>query len=629
MRKMSATLLVGLMLALAASGNAQEAVERMTTQQVHAHLIQVQSAYHERDAASYRFGVQELLDDARGASPSELHARLREVVAVGIRSGFDGLEPLVAALGDGLAKDASGVAPAELSLTLASLDRNLRFTRPVAPNLRMPLGRLDSQVVRSVRGEALRTLVEALGESTLRIGTVQIDDALADPAIQVDLCALELRIDETGEIAEQEREREARCQAIQAQLTPQQPDTGLLDAFADLACLAEKDGTAEAGELEKLFQQCVADSQGDGRPSAGLGDVNGDGCIGFCDKLYPSKLESELYRRCFDGGGGWCFAFSTGPIDTTGGDNSKALFDAVMETTERESDEAAIVAWEAAEYDAVILEQAAENAAAEAQQAREAALAAAVDPNVSDEEFEKYQEEAAAARERADQAKRDAEEARREADEARAAMEQRKSMPPEEGRVNLDSEACQDVLSLLSAGKFDYDVLTGTIRPPAYENPNPEADPAADGSAFCGLSSDGVPTSGGGCEEQVLCPEGMALNESCGCDDDAVSAMEQAKIAGYCAFEFVCDGEIVVENGLCSCETPEDAVDASGPMPPPPPDPAEGTSDITMASQTSLPPTPVATTTVQSASSTTTSTSTVISPTTTMTSSPLRTMNWR
>jgi hypothetical protein len=615
MKKMSASLLVGLMLVGAASGNAQEAVERMTTREVHEHLIEVQSAYHERDAASYRFGVQELLDDARGASPPELHARLREVVTVGIRSGFDGLEPLVVALGDALAKDASGVAPAELSLTLASLDRNLRFTRPVAPNLRMPLGRLDSRVVRSLRGEALRTAVEAIAAGTLHLGAIQLDAALADPGVQEDLCALELRVDELGEIAAQELEREARCQAIQGQVTLQQPDTGLLDAFADLACLAEKDGTAGVGELEKLFQQCVADSVGDGRPSAAF-DENLDGVWGFREKQENGEYPWEMYLRERQATGSlakWGSRFTTDRLRS--GEAMVAAMTAVRDFAERQADEEAIVAWEEAS-------KAADEAFdewADAVTAAEEALARAVDGSGT-------VEAATQARERADELREKLNKAREKEEQARQEMEKRRnSMPSEEGRVNRDSEACQDLLSLLSSGKLDYDSLTGSFRPPAYEQPDPEAESDGGESVACGLSTDGVPSSGGGCEEQVLCPEGMSLNESCGCDNDAVSAVEQAKIAGYCPFEFVCDGEIVVENGLCSCETPEAAVDTSGPMPPPPPDPAEGTS-VTLASQTSLPSTPAATTTVQSASSTTTSTSSVISPTTTMTSSPLRTL---
>jgi len=563
--------------ALALSGPARVGAEGMALSEVSERLGAVQTDYFERNTPAYRFGVQELLEDAKAASPVEIHERLRRIVEHGSRRGFDGFEPLIAAYADALAKDASGVDPVALSSTQDRLEATLHYREPAAANLRMPIGRVDSPVIRSVRSEAVRTVVDGLVDRVGRIGDVQLDDALANPDLQDDLCALALRFDDLGDVAEKERSREARCEALRDPALPQ-PNTGLLDDFSDLTCLAEGTGTPAVGELEAILEECLADSAGDGAPSARDGsgwldqligdyyrnreknrDLNGDGVWGSPERHAAGDYPYQRFQREAKVCGLPC------KKEPGAGTYEASVYAA--DAAARTADEAVIAAWEAASEAAID----AVTAWNEAVIAAEEAFAAAVNGSGTIEE-------ATAAQERADELRKKADAALAEEEKARHAMEERLGqMPPDERSVNLDSEACQDLISLISAGRFDYEGLTGTIRPPAYEQPSPEDESQGDASPECGLSNDGVPSDGGGCEQKVLCPEGFSLNESCGCDENPLSEADMARVAGFCPFQFVCDGQVVVEKGICSCVSEQDVVEPDD-GPPPVPDPATDTT---------------------------------------------------
>jgi hypothetical protein len=281
---------------------------RWPLHEIQGRLADLQLAYHRRDASTYRTNVQALLGEARRADAAQITARLEVLIDIGRISGYDGFEPLILAYVDLLAKHVNGTGNSPPIATLSELQRTLRFTAPVAANIRMPFGLLDRQEIRAMRGEALRLLVGLLpGMPVQELFGLTLDQLLGNAAVQEDLCNLDPRPTPYGQPAEQEDSRKSLC-LVQGAQGGRRSSHEILDDFSDLSCFAEDSTTPAIGELSALTQACIEDSlRGEGNRWAEGGDAeykdrDGDGIVGDPTKhregLYPlQRREREEQAR--------------------------------------------------------------------------------------------------------------------------------------------------------------------------------------------------------------------------------------------------------------------------------------------------------------------------------------------
>ncbi len=126
---------------------------------VQRHLEDTHTAYQARKGWVYTILVRQAFDECQ--EPEICITWLQGLIKLGYAKGFDGLEPLLLVFADHIAMNQSDAAKATLAQIIADLQDKLWFRDEPAPQLLMPLRRNGSLLERSVRGEALRAMIES------------------------------------------------------------------------------------------------------------------------------------------------------------------------------------------------------------------------------------------------------------------------------------------------------------------------------------------------------------------------------------------------------------------------------------------------------------------------------------
>lgn len=519
-------------------------------------LIQInaaQNAYASRDAENYRATVYDMIEASRDKSLQELQDNLDIVVTEGIAEGFDGLEPFLMTHLDALAGYSTEVEG--LVATRSKLAKDLWYHSVPAANVSQAIGKLDSRMVKSVRGEAARVLVDLSVDSTTDGKGSRTDDLINSEKGQKELCEVELRVDDLGKLAADDLRRERLCQEIDKGMEGTGWN-GLLSLrpFTDLSCFAQNPDTQSSLEVADLTRQCFEDSLPGQEKSVAWGDKNGDGVWGNPEKHNNGQYPYQRYLSLFKG--------SYDPSKTRNGEKAAQVGTFINDMMEREADE------EALSNDPAYLEGLAEEAEAAVESA-EGELQDAIDNNYKVQTSNKSTDEQKQA---AAQAVVDAEkkltEARTKANEARAHAEQAKekakaeqsgaSNPAEPGQINMNSQACMDLMMLGKEQETSIEELYEAIYDPVTY-PSPEAEPSEEFDT-CGLGEQDPTTKGAQCENLVVCDKGFTLTDSCNCTPDELTAEQMnAFDRMLCPMVYDCEGNTTVdENGMCVCDMPQD-----------------------------------------------------------------------
>ena len=260
----------------------------------------IQSAYTERDGAAYQTSLSEAINFIRRLTPDSCVQQQQGLLDTARMLAFDGLEPLWLLLQDCTARAVSAAVQSQALENASRFVQWVRFDVAPAPNMTMYIARHNGLVVRSVRGDAVRIIVEQARQlSPQDLAQQGLDDLLGRSTSQHALCQLEIRRNQYGQAALPDLIVHALCahagvsggfgtvdemcrQLLNEQSTS--PNISLIQVSAEPLTdqLLQTPGV-DAADIDRLSDFCNSRFGGSGFAGGGMDALDGhseDACFG-------------------------------------------------------------------------------------------------------------------------------------------------------------------------------------------------------------------------------------------------------------------------------------------------------------------------------------------------------------
>lgn len=336
---MAKSLFAGLLLLAAGCATAESPVDVVprsgsgATNGLDARFAELHEKYLEADQ-DYIPLLRATLRHARRLVPTECLAAQTELVSYGASDGYDGLEPLWLIYQDCVASGSPLAVGLGRAANFADFQQTLGWVEPDPhPQLFPRVSHYNARIDRGVRGDALRALLTSHASQGVSGSWISLHTLLRSPTVIANLCALPLRLNQLGAIAEAELLRHATCVAGVG--------SNIVDACGQLFPGGQSGGASvpglSAADSARLEGMCDRMGNPSGGSMAGIDMLDGfstDWCLGEAAGRVSAEEVPGLIMDCY-------FGNEAGPSPVADGGVTSANF---------QEWQYAIVTWDAGGY---------------------------------------------------------------------------------------------------------------------------------------------------------------------------------------------------------------------------------------------------------------------------------------
>lgn len=572
-----------------ASSTSSSAVSKLTPAQFRELAAEVAALYAKRENLLYRSIVFWLLTDAVSASPQEALAKLTSMIDVAQDKGYDGLEGLLLALLDRLARSDASSVKSDAKSQLARIPGKRKYQDVASPNMPIPLGVKGGLLNLDIRADAMRALLDRYVASK---DVMDLRKLFDQGGTKQALCQVPAQKSAAGDTNPADAERKRYCELNKQAGGRGLGPAGSLGSLSVAGCfdsIREPDETdillaraAALGTCRKELQAarpnrpspylapavvaaielCAANAACAGAvvtaaAAVTVGVIAGVTAVvtaianawATLEKADRDRIIAAIEKR------------DDAVANVTKAENEKNDRNAELETLNVEAADLS----QALRDQTAVVQNAAGTPAEDAEKAKQAKLKADLDAkNAAIKDKEKQVAEA--------ETKKKAAEAELEAKKAtlQAAKDMDESLKPE----LFSSPVCQEALFGTSPQKEAKELIEKgrDLGPVSNFAEAPPSEAAAEGFPLCGLDPKTRFNPAAKCRSAVLCKPGSVPDENCGCSPTAGKMTLQDLLSSnlHCVAVRCSDGTIP-QGQNCMCESPQGKEPTEVPQPKPSP----------------------------------------------------------
>ena len=297
-----------------------------------ARFAELRSAYLAADEG-YIPLLRATLRHARRLVPTECLAAQTQLVTFGSSAGYDGLEPMWLVYQDCLASGSAMTVGLGRAANFAAFQAGLHYTLATPhPQLFPRVSHYNTRIDRGVRGDALRAVLASHAAQGVAGSWTSLHGLLRNSTVVANLCALPMRLNQFGDIADAELLRHATCAA------------------------------GVGSNLRDVCSQLFPVGQGSGGTVPGLSPADSARLEGLCDRMGGSAGASTAGIDMLDGfSTDWCLGEASGRVSSEelpglimdcyfGNEEGSPVADGEVTSANHQEWESWLVTWDAGGY---------------------------------------------------------------------------------------------------------------------------------------------------------------------------------------------------------------------------------------------------------------------------------------